>query len=313
MPAVIGAGAETLGFEAPRRVSAAASGAECEWIVPYDVAPDNKAVDKVRVVQLRSDSPLLVPNSDVVHFWEPAMAAAAAAAAAAANAPVGHKKAPPKRKQVSEEPCAAGAGVAAHANSSTSRNDDRVAPTKGVAAAFEVKATAAAAAAAATAAANQIIEAPPQSAAVARVSSSSSADQGAKKMRLEAPAWEQQRAQLSSYIVSLLTTESPEEIEFRESAEVREASRLACLKCDAKLAKFVDSVVLDERNTHAAAAFVSRFEEPLAFVAASLLLRPLVAMRAAALSLAAGIDVPTMPSRVLTLAAQLRARRQHKS
>jgi hypothetical protein len=55
------------------------------------------------------------------------------------------------------------------------------------------------------------------------------------------------------------------------------------------VSRCVDSVVLDERNTHAAAAFVSRFDEPLACVAVALLLRPLVAMRAAALSLAAGV------------------------
>lgn len=78
------------------------------------------------------------------------------------------------------------------------------------------------------------------------------------------------------------------------------------------MSRCVDSVVLDERNTHAAAAFVSRFDEPLACVAVALLLRPLVAMRAAALSLAAGVAVPTMPSRILMLAAQLRARQQSK-
>lgn len=253
MPAVIGTGPETLGFDGPRRVSAQASGAECEWIVPYDIVPDQE-FDKVRLVQINDDSPLLEPSDDVARFWH-------------RPAKVEAKKATPQSARAKRQKAPAAAPVKeADDSSSTHLDVDEV------------------------------------------------NDHAAKKKRSEAaPAWEQYRVQLSSYIISLLTTESPEEIEFRQSAEVREASRLACLKCDAKLANFVDSVVLDERNTQAAAAFVSRFEEPLAFVAASLLLRPLVAMRAAALSLAAGIHVPTLPSRILTLAAQLRARRLPKS
>ncbi len=245
MPAVLGAGPETLGFDGPRRVSAQASGAECEWIVPYDIAPDQE-FDKVRLVQLNDNSPLLEPYDDVVRFWHrPAKVEAKKATPQSVKAK--RQKAPAPVKEADD-------------SSSTHLDVDEV------------------------------------------------NDHAAKKKRSEAvPAWEQYRVQLTSYIISLLTTESPEEIEFRQSAEAREASRLACLKCDAKLANFVDSVVLDERNTQAAAAFVSRFEEPLAYVAASLLLRPLVAMRAAALSLAAGVHVPTLPSRILTLAAQLRA------
>lgn len=247
MPAIIGAGAETLGFDGPRRVSAQSSGAECEWIVPYDVAPDS-VLDKVRLLQLNDNSRLLEPYDDVVCFWHRKIDA--------------KKSAPPSSARAKRQKAPAAAPVEVDDSSSTHPDDD----------------------------VNHV----------------------AKKKRSEAaPVWEQYRVQLSSYIISLLTTESPEEIEFRQSAEAREVSRLACLKCDGQLANFVDSVVLDQRNTQAAAAFVSRFEEPLAYVAASLLLRPLVAMRAAALSLAAGVTVPTMPSRILMLATQLREQR-HK-
>jgi hypothetical protein len=112
---------------------------------------------------------------------------------------------------------------------------------------------------------------------------------GTLEIDLSNSSWHQHKASLTGYIIALLQTESPEEVAFRLSAEAREEARVVCRAYHKSFGEFVDSVVLAERNTQAAAAFVSRFDGTLAHVAHGLFLRPLVCARLCQLVVAADV------------------------
>lgn len=294
MPADIGPGPEKLGTAGTRRVSAHSQDTDCKSIVPRDLARGG-AVDKVRLVELHANSTPFVPLDDVAQFWDPcAKKASDDAADKAAAAALGPKKTTPSKAVVSVE------------GDSNFRDaeGDRPAPPPPPAPETKKRSFAPKLGASDNPRAG---------------GTGGEVDPASKKKRptpvplapleidLAGLAWHEHKAALSECITALLEAESLEEREFRISAEAHEKARLACLRYHKSFGEFVDSVVLAECNTRAAAAFVSRFSGALAGVAHALFLRPRVFARLVELSLAAGVTVTPLTSRILALAAQLRA------
>ena len=284
MPAVIGPGRETPGTGGVRRVSAHSQDTDCESIVPYDVAR-GAAVDKVRLVALHANATPLLPNSDVAHFWDASMRKASVDAIASAS--LKPKTPPPNRTVVQTD--------SRSSDESSDSAPKKIIPKKRSSDA-KTKTT--------TPSKKRSFD--DRNGDDGDDDDDDDGKHGALEIDLSNSSWHQHKANLTGYIIALLQTESPEEVAFRLSAEAREEARVVCRTYHKSFGEFVDSVVLAERNTQAAAAFVSRFDGTLAHVAHGVFLRPLVYARLCQLVVAADVCVTPLPNRIVALAAQLR-------